>query len=869
MPFYHFKKIPVTINNNRLFISEAQLETSMEIDSPFYIGNSISEEFAPKSAPIGYLKFKYYLTGQDFLKDYIYGNEDNRLTGNVGGMYFTQGYLNYYNINCTPNSPIEVNASIQFFDQISGTFSSSSPIDQTGFILKFSDAVLSYPPGYISETPDDIIQANFIFNCQLTPSYSIVDTGEIPTCADRVSVEQKTISSEILSNSLNLNMPISGDNFGISLFFVNPYNTGIQESFGCSGKVNYKSFNIQSNKTHSHTLRVSQSHLNNLGSITGVQTGTSTFSIYSNLPNVFSNSDNTINYVNRISVLDNICDNFTVNKLSTHDRIDVQTPYDIINGPLIVNTTKSNLFFPFVDFPYSGINITGLSQTSGVAGSNVQISGENFYRISKVSFGGVDSNFQVVSPILINAIVPSNGITDYIKVISDLRSKTGISNLIYFCEPSITTFSPVTGKWNDTITIGGSNFTGVTGVSFNNVFTDTFTLLSNSIISATTPDINSGYSEGYVQVLTSGGTATSETKYTPTVPLYSFDPVSGQFLENITLSLNVDSDYMCNISGGFKIRFGRIDTIFYQDGTGLTGAIPVGGIDDHVYIYKPDGISTYKPNNSVFNVISEPDIYSITPAYINRFVHFLPTIIGANFRFFTDQEYYLGFSGGISGDFHKFTNITSNSGSKADTMYCTSAIITGAVGYYDVLIQNAAGIAVFKSGIYVTNTTNKAYDCVPSIAPSNARFYTQGLPYGIYGKTPGIIYYNLDAGYSNDKSSTTFAAMICTATKSGAALTLTTKKNAFISASTLRIVMDNLPDSIINGDGTSYDRTPSGYVALYQNNLVNPVYNSDLINLENGYVNLIGQNYNFINQIKIFTPGKANSYLGISEIEIF
>ncbi|MBK7650244.1 MAG: BspA family leucine-rich repeat surface protein [Flammeovirgaceae bacterium] len=72
--------------------------------------------------------------------------------------------------------------------------------------------------------------------------------------------------------------------------------------------------------------------------------------------------------------------------------------------------------------------------------------------------------------------------------------------------PNITSFSPTFGPIGTTVTITGTNLTGVTGVSFNGTPAITFTVLSSTSISATVP---AGATTGPVSVKLGGFTSNS------------------------------------------------------------------------------------------------------------------------------------------------------------------------------------------------------------------------------------------------------------------------------------------------------------------------------------------------------------------------
>jgi Domain of unknown function (DUF1929)/Concanavalin A-like lectin/glucanases superfamily/Kelch motif len=77
--------------------------------------------------------------------------------------------------------------------------------------------------------------------------------------------------------------------------------------------------------------------------------------------------------------------------------------------------------------------------------------------------------------------------------------------------PSITSFSPASGDVGSVVDITGTNFTGASAVTFNNVAASQFSVASPTRITATVPP---GATSGRIRVTTAGGTATSATDFT-------------------------------------------------------------------------------------------------------------------------------------------------------------------------------------------------------------------------------------------------------------------------------------------------------------------------------------------------------------------
>lgn len=91
-------------------------------------------------------------------------------------------------------------------------------------------------------------------------------------------------------------------------------------------------------------------------------------------------------------------------------------------------------------------------------------------------------------------------------------STSAVDNLIVApCGPTITSFTPPSGPTGTVVTINGSGFTGTTSVSFGGTLATTFTVVSDTQITAVVPV---GAVTGQIIVATPNGTATSLTNFT-------------------------------------------------------------------------------------------------------------------------------------------------------------------------------------------------------------------------------------------------------------------------------------------------------------------------------------------------------------------
>jgi uncharacterized repeat protein (TIGR03803 family) len=149
---------------------------------------------------------------------------------------------------------------------------------------------------------------------------------------------------------------------------------------------------------------------------------------------------------------------------------------------------------------------------SAKVGATVELLGQGFTGTTGVLFNGTPAlSFTVVSDTYLTVTVP-NGATDG-PISIETPGGTLVTNHAFILVPVIKTLNPSSGKVGSQVTIGGSSFTGATKVVFGGGKSATFTVNSDSQITATVP---TGAKTGKIQVTTPGGTASSPTSFTVT-----------------------------------------------------------------------------------------------------------------------------------------------------------------------------------------------------------------------------------------------------------------------------------------------------------------------------------------------------------------
>lgn len=236
-------------------------------------------------------------------------------------------------------------------------------------------------------------------------------------------------------------------------------------------------------------------------------------------------SGENLNFVDKINWGDNVIED--VKNLGTTG-LSGKLPANAITSEVIVETAVESINLGVKGVVLGSGNRILTSEldsdfVSGEAGSLISINGENFTNITEVNFGNTSSEFSIISTDEIQAIIPENA--DYSKITIFNGLNTGISGSVseasgltlneFVPIPQVTGLSSGQLVSGETLTILGSSFSGVTGVSFNNIESPPISVPSSVEIKAIIP---SGNTKGSPRLLLKSG------QYVDTLSNYTFTP---------------------------------------------------------------------------------------------------------------------------------------------------------------------------------------------------------------------------------------------------------------------------------------------------------------------------------------------------------
>jgi uncharacterized repeat protein (TIGR03803 family) len=156
---------------------------------------------------------------------------------------------------------------------------------------------------------------------------------------------------------------------------------------------------------------------------------------------------------------------------------------------------------PFVSFM---LNSAEVGQTAGILG-------QGFTGTTAVSFNGTLAAFTVQSDTYLTATVPAGATTGFVTVTGP--SGTLTSNKQFRVTPQVKGFSPTSGPPGTTVVITGESFTQATGVQLASKFPMSFTVDSDTQITAIVP---ADGTTGEITVFTPGGHVETTAKFTVT-----------------------------------------------------------------------------------------------------------------------------------------------------------------------------------------------------------------------------------------------------------------------------------------------------------------------------------------------------------------
>ncbi|WP_164928465.1 IPT/TIG domain-containing protein [Gloeobacter violaceus] len=247
--------------------------------------------------------------------------------------------------------------------------------------------------------------------------------------------------------------------------------------------------------------------------------------------------------------------------------------------------------------------INSISPGRGVTGSTVTLSGANLNYAPTVQFDNrLTATITSTSASEIKAIVPS-GLPSYYGVPVNVTTKSGTSNNATFTvivPPSISSFSPSSGKAGDNIAVTGADFYNLYGAAFNGTAASILSVSSSG--TQMNLSVPSGASSGPISVSTEAGTATSPSSFTVNAPpsVSSLSPTAGAVGASVTVNGS-------NFTGASSVKFNATAAGFsVVSASQISATVPTGATDGAVSVTTAGGTAS----GGFFDVQATPTINS-------------------------------------------------------------------------------------------------------------------------------------------------------------------------------------------------------------------------------------------------------------------
>ncbi|MEU6585979.1 IPT/TIG domain-containing protein [Nocardia sp. NPDC046763] len=210
-------------------------------------------------------------------------------------------------------------------------------------------------------------------------------------------------------------------------------------------------------------------------------------------------------------------------------------------GTVQVTVTNSDGVSNGVSYTYGAPVLTSISPTVGATsgGTTVVLNGTGLATVSAVSFGGTPAaSFTVLSDSQISAVTPAHAAGAVSVTVTNAFGTSNSVSFTFAVVPTLSCISPNSGPTagGQTVIITGRSLTGTTAVSFDGTPAASFTVLSDTTITAVTP---LGSPNTVLVTVTTASATSNGVAYTfaaaPT--LAAISPTTGTLLGGTTVTL--------------------------------------------------------------------------------------------------------------------------------------------------------------------------------------------------------------------------------------------------------------------------------------------------------------------------------------------
>lgn len=244
----------------------------------------------------------------------------------------------------------------------------------------------------------------------------------------------------------------------------------------------------------------------------------------------------------------------------------------------------------------------------GGVGNKITLTGANFTGVSAVKFSNnLSATFTIINDTQIVATVPAGAVDGVITLSKPSCADVTTGSFDVVDCPTVSSFTPGSGAAGTSVTITGSNFTGVNSVTFSDNVSTAFTVNSDTQITVTVP---AGAVSGAITIGKFGCDGTQTASFT--VPgtfacatVSAVSPTSVNVGETVTIT-------GANFTGVNSVKFSNnVNAAFIVvSDTQITATVPAGAVSGALTLGTP-GCGTRK--TPTITVIGCPLVESIFP----------------------------------------------------------------------------------------------------------------------------------------------------------------------------------------------------------------------------------------------------------------
>jgi hypothetical protein len=283
---------------------------------------------------------------------------------------------------------------------------------------------------------------------------------------------------------------------------------------------------------------------------------------------------------------------FTVPEGATSGTITVENSAD--------SATSSDTFTVVV-----APTITNLSPDTGGGGTDVVITGSGFTGSTKVTVNNISAPFTIASDSEIDTSVPANAPAKLGSIV--VTNPAGVSNAHPFTvesgAPTVSTFTPTSGKVGDTITVKGTKFVNVSEVDFNGVPGDNV-VVGPAPGTSLTVQVPTGATTGPITVVNDKGDGTSKASFliigTPVIT--SFKPTAAKVGVSVTITGQ-------SFTGTTSVTFNGVAVTkkTIKNDTTLLATVPVGATTGSITVTNGVGSADSSDDFTVITAVPNLD----------------------------------------------------------------------------------------------------------------------------------------------------------------------------------------------------------------------------------------------------------------------